>query len=86
MQTQPLEFIFFILIVVSGIFLYLLPAIVAIRTKHPRRIAITLLTVLLGWTMIGWLALLLWSLNDECVRDAVTVDKNTDRRVRLPLS
>jgi hypothetical protein len=34
MQTQPLEFIFWVLVVVSGIFLYLLPAIVAIRTKH----------------------------------------------------
>jgi len=74
------------LIVVIGIFLYLLPAIVAIRTKHPRRVAITFLTVVLGWTVIGWFVLLLWSLNDEHVRDAVTIDKNTDRRVRLPLS
>ena len=85
MQTQPLELIFWILIVVSGVIFYALPAIVAIGTKHPRRLAITVLTVLFGWTMIGWFALLLWSMTDDYIVEAVSLDTTTDRRVRIPL-
>jgi hypothetical protein len=77
METLPLELFFWILIVLSGLFVYLLPAIVALWTKHPRAWTITLLTVLLGWTGIGWFALLFWSLNDEYVLKGVTVGKES---------
>lgn len=82
MQTQPLELIFWILIVVIGVVLYALPAIIAIWTQHPRRLAITLLTVLLGWTLIGWFALLLWSLNDEYMLETVSGEQKGERRAR----
>ncbi|MCF1251929.1 superinfection immunity protein [Pseudomonas sp. NPDC089392] len=41
--------------------LYLLPAINAKSRKHPSTGAIFLLNLFLGWTVIGWLAALIWS-------------------------
>lgn len=45
------------------IVLYFLPAIVAhIRNvKHPLRNGIGLLNIFLGWTLVGWLAALIWA-------------------------
>jgi RsiW-degrading membrane proteinase PrsW (M82 family) len=40
---------------------YCLPAIIASRRKHPNTTSITLLTLLLGWTLIGWVVALVWS-------------------------
>ncbi|MBH3383215.1 superinfection immunity protein [Pseudomonas juntendi] len=41
--------------------LYLLPAINAKSRKHPSAGAVFLLNFFLGWTVIGWLAALIWS-------------------------
>ena len=41
---------------------YFLPAIVAHARKHPRAPAITLLNLLLGWSVIGWVVALIWAL------------------------
>lgn len=51
----PLLIIFFTL---PG---YLLPAIVAYLRKHPRPLLILALSILFGWTIIGWLILLVWA-------------------------
>ena len=40
---------------------YLLPVGVAWARGHHRRLRIAAVTVLLGWTLIGWLAALLWA-------------------------
>jgi DNA-directed RNA polymerase subunit RPC12/RpoP len=40
---------------------YLLPTFVAVMRKHPNMPAIIILNVLLGWTLIGWTAALVWS-------------------------
>lgn len=53
---------------VCGLLLYLLPAIIAYSRGHPDTIAITALTILLGWSMIGWLVALVWSLKDSSRR------------------
>ncbi len=39
-----------------------LPSIIAFRRNHHNRIAILALNVLLGWTGLGWIAALVWSL------------------------
>ncbi len=41
---------------------YLLPSIVASRRRHPNSTAIFALNVLLGWTALGWIIALVWSL------------------------
>jgi len=41
--------------------LYLLPAIIAAARKHHHGWSILFLTVLLGWTVLGWIVALIWS-------------------------
>ncbi len=61
--------LFIMLILATWLFLslaiYFIPVIVAYIRKHNNILAITILTVVLGWTFFGWLAALLWSLNSD---------------------
>ncbi len=42
--------------------IYLIPSIVAAKRAHRNRHAIMALNILLGWTFLGWVAALIWSL------------------------
>ena len=48
-----------------GLCLYFVPVIIAYIRKHNNILAITILTVFTGWTFLGWLAAVLWSLNSD---------------------
>lgn len=52
--------------VVGGIilFVYFIPSILALRFDHTNRIWIFLANLLFGWTLIVWLALIVWAFND----------------------
>ena len=54
--------LFFVIVVVAGITVYFVPAIIAGVRGHMDRLAIFALNLLLGWTAIGWIAALIWSL------------------------
>jgi hypothetical protein len=41
--------------------LYFIPALVAEVRKHHNSMAIGLLNFLLGWTVLGWIAALIWA-------------------------
>jgi hypothetical protein len=41
---------------------YLVPTWVAAVRRHHQTLAISVLNVLLGWTVIGWIAALVWGL------------------------
>ncbi|MBU2717913.1 superinfection immunity protein, partial [Acidithiobacillus ferridurans] len=41
--------------------IYALPALLAWSMGSPQRMAITLLDLLLGWTILGWIAALIWA-------------------------
>jgi len=41
--------------------LYFIPSVIASLRKHQDGIAIFLLNLFLGWTVIGWIAALVWS-------------------------
>jgi hypothetical protein len=43
--------------------MYFLPAIIAGVRGHQSTAAIFVLNMLLGWTMIGWIVALIWSLS-----------------------
>jgi hypothetical protein len=49
-----------IIALVSGF--YLLPTAVAIWQNHPQTMPIFLVNLLLGWTVVGWIIALVWSL------------------------
>ena len=64
-----LMMILVILFLISWLFVflavYLLPCIIAYMRKHNNIVAILVLNLVLGWTFLGWLAALLWSLNSD---------------------
>ncbi len=42
--------------------LYFLPTLIALSRQHQNKLAIAALNTLLGWTVVGWVAALVWSL------------------------
>jgi nitric oxide reductase large subunit len=51
-----------LLVALIGLALYLVPTIVAITRNHHNKAAIIALNIILGWTFIGWIGSLIWSL------------------------
>ncbi len=52
-------------ILVAGIALYFLPSMLAAERSHRNVASIVIINILLGWTLIGWLAALLWAIYKE---------------------
>ena len=50
-----------ILVLLAIVVLYMLPSLIAFGREHPRRQDITVANILLGWTLIGWIAIFLWA-------------------------
>lgn len=61
-------------VVVALAALYFVPTFAAARRRHPNRISIFLLNLLLGWTVIGWIASLMWAITGRPNSDT-SVDK-----------
>jgi len=40
---------------------YWLPTLLAFHRRHRNRVAVLIVNFLLGWTVIGWFAALIWS-------------------------
>lgn len=53
------------LIVILCVGMYLLPAFIAATRKKRNAGAITLLNILAGWTILGWIAALVWSATND---------------------
>jgi hypothetical protein len=51
-----------IFIFAVALFLYLLPTIVAVGRGHHNAGPIVVINLLLGWTFLGWIAALVWSI------------------------
>jgi RsiW-degrading membrane proteinase PrsW (M82 family) len=59
--------------------LYFLPTFVAEIRHHPQKVAIAVLNLLLGWTLIGWVVALVWAIikspEDRVTKPVETWDK-----------
>lgn len=44
---------------------YIAPMVIAAARHHRQVVAITVLNLLLGWTFVGWVLALVWSLTNE---------------------
>lgn len=64
--------IYFIVLLVAGIFFYFIPAIVANNRHHPQVGAITVLNFLLGWTLIGWVGALVWAMTNSDTQEPLS--------------
>ena len=49
--------------------LYFLPTVIAIGRRAKRDAGIFLVNLLLGWTFIGWVVALVWSVSDNTKED-----------------
>jgi uncharacterized membrane protein len=60
---SPTGFVALLMVVfVLAAVIYALPALMAWSMGSPYRLSITLLDLLLGWTILGWLAALIWAI------------------------
>lgn len=62
-----------IIVICGGIWLYVAPTWIAHKAQHPQRTAITILNILLGWTVIGWIASIVWAFGRHRQPDLVPV-------------
>jgi Superinfection immunity protein len=53
--------IFVVLVLALLLAVYFLPALIARDRKHHNAAAIFVLNLLLGWTLLGWVAALIWA-------------------------
>lgn len=51
------------LVFIGAVVLYFVPTIIAVRRKHRSTGGIVALNILAGWTFLGWLIALVWSLS-----------------------
>ena len=66
-------------IILVLLFLYLVPTLIAAARYRQNRIAICNLNLLLGWTLIGWVVALFWSLS----RDTAIVTPSVPAAARV---
>lgn len=65
-MQSPLSFC----LLLGAIALDLFPAWVAFHRKHPKRHLILFADILVGWTVIGWIVLLLWAFKSNQTQGA----------------
>jgi hypothetical protein len=59
----PVELLLLMLpVFLVGLAVYFAPSIIAAGRRHPNVLAIFLIDFLTGWTVVGWIAALVWSL------------------------
>ncbi len=51
----------FMLVIFSAIIIYMIPTIIAFIVDHKNVAAITIINIFLGWTFLGWVITLAWS-------------------------
>lgn len=60
MQMQNFTILELFLVVLIFAF-YFLPTLIAFLRQHKNKLAVFLLNLLLGWTVLGWVVSLVWS-------------------------
>jgi hypothetical protein len=80
MGADMLKMLLEVLAAVAATGLYLLPAILADRTKRRSVLLLALFNLLFGWTVIGWFAALYWAFHPDGARKLGRVAKKNRRR------
>ncbi|MBM4149124.1 MAG: superinfection immunity protein [Lentisphaerae bacterium] len=73
-----------VVLCILGFFVYILPSIIAFNRGHANAGAICALNLLLGWSILGWAASLVWALTQQSPAN-VTVTINRAPRQSAPL-
>jgi hypothetical protein len=65
------------ILLVSLIGLYFVPSIVAFSRNHHNAAGICVLNIFLGWTVIGWIGALIWSLTAIQPSQTITITNSS---------
>lgn len=57
-----------------GLAAYFVPTFVAVKREHRQRLAIIVLNLVGGWTVVGWIVALVWACTESTSRPAGTTD------------
>lgn len=79
METSGMQDYTAIFWLVTLLTMYLVPAIVAMARHHHNGGAIFALNLLLGWTLIGWVASLVWALTATATAPVVVITDSNPR-------
>lgn len=63
--------VFGIALVILAVVFYFLPALIADKRKAASKVAITWINVIFGWTILGWIAALVWAVADAPARPEI---------------
>ena len=66
-------------IVAALFFIYFLPALVAEYRHHRQKLAIGILTLVGGWTLIGWVTALVWACTTDVEPPLTEFEKHLKR-------
>ena len=66
-------------------FLYLVPTLIAAARHRQNRIAICNLNLLLGWTLIGWIVAIVWSLSRDAAIVTPSAPAAAQSEIPIPL-
>ena len=53
------------MLIVGLLVIYFLPAIIALKRRHPYKITILTLNLFFGWTVLGWAIFFHWALKKQ---------------------
>ena len=56
-----MDVLIFILMFAFLLYIYFVPSIIAVKRNHKNHMPIILLNIFLGWSLLGWVAALVWS-------------------------
>jgi hypothetical protein len=59
--------------------LYLLPAIIADRSKRRSVLFLALFNLMFGWTIVGWIAAMYWAYHPDSARQLGRIVRNNKR-------
>jgi hypothetical protein len=48
---------------------YFLPILIAVLRRHRQALAISILTLVAGWTVVGWIVALVWACTQPTYRE-----------------
>ncbi|MCR9267699.1 MAG: superinfection immunity protein, partial [Alphaproteobacteria bacterium] len=71
-EGAPVEIIFILPVLVMS---YLLPTFLALGRRHKALPAIFALNLFLGWSLLGWVAALVWSLTNPKPSEPVVINQ-----------
>ena len=67
-MTEDKKIVLLTALGLGGFVLYVLPSLVAYYRDHRKTNTILVLNVLFGWTLIGWVVSVAWSMTDNTCR------------------